>query len=92
MHSNTPSMKEFRTAVESSHASSVVNGTPLLVGGGRTKRAFRTSKKYCKACRERRALSMYRGKVKFRKDHPLCPRCWHSVVDSMRVVTQSQTV
>ena len=54
--------------------------------------ALRITKKNCKVCGQRRALFTYRGAVKFRKDHQLCSRCWHSLVDSTRIIESFEVI
>lgn len=44
----------------------------------------RAAKKLCMNCRERRALSNYRGVVRWRRGFDLCFRCHRSLADSMR--------
>ena len=38
----------------------------------------------CVACRERRSLFLYRGRVKADADHRLCFRCFRALLDTMR--------
>lgn len=40
--------------------------------------------KLCSACHEHRAISVYRGFWKFRRDHPLCQRCYEAACDRDR--------
>ena len=51
----------------------------------RTVRVRRTDRYLCVACRQKRALYRgARGKLKGRRDHPLCQRCYQSEVDRDR--------
>lgn len=49
------------------------------------------SPKLCIQCRQHRALFRFRGRVRFRRDHDLCPRCWRSAMDRVGA-TQLLTV
>jgi hypothetical protein len=37
----------------------------------------------CAACRERKALFQYRGRVKRDRDHDLCPQCYRALINRM---------
>lgn len=49
--------------------------------------AGRIARKICVGCHQHRALFRYRGKVRFRRDHNLCQRCYRSVMD--RIIGRS---
>jgi hypothetical protein len=44
----------------------------------------RTRRHDCRACRVRPAVSDVQGRhFAFRRDHPLCSRCWRSLCDAV---------
>ncbi len=38
----------------------------------------------CIACKNRPAISRFRGIHKYRKDHPMCRQCYSSLLESIR--------
>ena len=51
--------------------------------------SVRSADRYCcSACHQNRALYITRtGRIKARKDHPLCQRCYQSELDRQRAST-----
>jgi len=48
------------------------------------------AKKLCVACHEHRAVSVYRGRWKFRRDLALCRKCFEAACDRDRSMVQTR--
>jgi|GEM_PF-6063114 len=43
---------------------------------------MKRSERLCVICNSRRAVSLIMGRVRFRRDHDLCPKCYRSLLAS----------
>ena len=48
------------------------------------RRPRKKEKKLCADCHQRRAVFHYRGRVRYRKDHDLCPECHRALMNRVR--------
>src|SRR5689334_669051 len=55
----------------------------LLQDHPRDRTGQKLARKLCLGCRQHRAIFEFRGRVRFDRDHNLCPRCYRSAIDRL---------